>query len=90
MDLPKGEDVMALCLGQGWVAAATSVMLVRLFSIGGVQREVFSLPGPVVCMAGHGEQLLIAYHRGMNAVCVCVCVSYSGMSHDPDATYVCV
>ncbi|KAG7327957.1 hypothetical protein KOW79_007901 [Hemibagrus wyckioides] len=64
VDLPKGEDVMAVCLGQGWVAAATSAMLVRLFSIGGVQREVFSLPGSVVCMAGHGEQLLIVYHRG--------------------------
>lgn len=72
MDLPKGEDVMAVCLGQGWVAAATSAMLVRLFSIGGVQREVFSLPGSVVCMAGHGEQLLIVYHRGRNKVCVCV------------------
>lgn len=55
-------------MGRGWVAAATSAMLVRLFSIGGVQREVFSLPGPVVCMAGHGEQLLIVYHRGMKTV----------------------
>ncbi|MCJ8737169.1 hypothetical protein PDJAM_G00020940 [Pangasius djambal] len=64
VDLPKGEDVRALCLGQGWAAAATSAMLVRLFSIGGVQREIFSLPGPVVCMAGHGEQLFIVYHRG--------------------------
>ncbi|XP_062863778.1 WD repeat and HMG-box DNA-binding protein 1 [Trichomycterus rosablanca] len=64
VDLPKGEDVRALCLGRGWAAAGTSAMLVRLFSIGGVQREVFSLPGPVVCMAGHGEQLLVAYHRG--------------------------
>ncbi|XP_046711730.1 WD repeat and HMG-box DNA-binding protein 1 isoform X1 [Silurus meridionalis] len=64
VDLPKGEDVRALCLGQGWAAVATSAMLVRLFSIGGVQREIFSLPGPAVCMAGHGEQLLIVYHRG--------------------------
>ncbi|XP_036398840.1 WD repeat and HMG-box DNA-binding protein 1 [Megalops cyprinoides] len=64
VDLPKGEDVRALCLGQGWAAAATSALLVRIFSVGGVQREVFCLPGPVVCMAGHGEQLLIAYHRG--------------------------
>ncbi|XP_028837844.1 WD repeat and HMG-box DNA-binding protein 1 isoform X2 [Denticeps clupeoides] len=64
VDLPKGEDVCAVCLGQGWAAAATSALLVRLFSIGGVQREMFSLPGPVVCMVGHGEQLLIAYHRG--------------------------
>ncbi|KAA0710958.1 DNA-binding protein 1 Acidic nucleoplasmic [Triplophysa tibetana] len=64
VDLPKGEDVRALCLGQGWAAVATSTLMVRLFSIGGVQREMFSLPGAVVCMAGHGEQLLIVYHRG--------------------------
>ncbi|XP_061560011.1 WD repeat and HMG-box DNA-binding protein 1 isoform X2 [Phycodurus eques] len=64
VDLPKGEDARALCLGQGWAAVATSALMVRLFSIGGVQREIFSLPGAVVCMAGHGEQLLIVYHRG--------------------------
>uniref|UniRef100_A0A671LXF0 WD repeat and HMG-box DNA-binding protein 1 n=1 Tax=Sinocyclocheilus anshuiensis TaxID=1608454 RepID=A0A671LXF0_9TELE len=64
VDLPKGEDVCALCLGQGWAAVATSALMVRLFSIGGVQKEIFSLPGAVVCMAGHGEQLLIMHHRG--------------------------
>lgn len=64
MDLPKGEDARALCLGQGWAAVATSALMVRLFSVGGLQKEMFSLPGAVVCMAGHGEQLLIAYHRG--------------------------
>ncbi|XP_076594786.1 WD repeat and HMG-box DNA-binding protein 1 isoform X2 [Chaetodon auriga] len=63
VDLPPGEDVRALCLGQGWAAVATSSLTLRLFSIGGVQRELFSLPGPVVCMAAHGEQLLIVYHR---------------------------
>ncbi|KAM4630148.1 WD repeat and HMG-box DNA-binding protein 1 [Polymixia lowei] len=63
VDLPQGEDVRALCLGQGWAAAATSSLVLRIFSIGGVQKELFSLPGPVVCMAGHGEQLLIVYHR---------------------------
>uniref|UniRef100_A0A673FJR3 WD repeat and HMG-box DNA-binding protein 1 n=1 Tax=Sinocyclocheilus rhinocerous TaxID=307959 RepID=A0A673FJR3_9TELE len=64
VDLPKGEDVRALCLGQGWAAVATSALMVRLFSVGGVQKEIFSLPGAVVCMAGHGEQLLIVCHRG--------------------------
>ncbi|XP_056881392.1 WD repeat and HMG-box DNA-binding protein 1 [Takifugu flavidus] len=63
VDLPEGEDAKALCLGQGWAAVATSSLMLRLFSIGGVQREIFSLPGPVVCMVGHGEQLLIVYHR---------------------------
>uniref|UniRef100_A0A8C9RLC1 WD repeat and HMG-box DNA-binding protein 1 n=1 Tax=Scleropages formosus TaxID=113540 RepID=A0A8C9RLC1_SCLFO len=64
VDLPKEENAKALCLGQGWAAVATSALLVRIFSIGGLQREIFSLPGPAVCMAGHGQQLLIAYHRG--------------------------
>ncbi|XP_061671824.1 WD repeat and HMG-box DNA-binding protein 1 isoform X2 [Syngnathoides biaculeatus] len=64
IDLPNGEDARALCLGRGWAALATSTLMVRLFTIGGVQKEIFSLPGAVVCMAGHGEQLLIVYHRG--------------------------
>lgn len=76
VDLPKGEDVRALCLGQGWAAVATSALMVRLFSIGGVQKEIFSLPGAVVCMAGHGEQLLIVYHRGTDA-----CDLTSGYKH---------
>ncbi|XP_036774333.2 WD repeat and HMG-box DNA-binding protein 1 isoform X2 [Manis pentadactyla] len=64
VDMPENEDIEALCLGQGWAAAATGALLLRLFTIGGVQKEIFSLPGPVVSMAGHGEQLLIVYHRG--------------------------
>ncbi|XP_002718305.2 WD repeat and HMG-box DNA-binding protein 1 [Oryctolagus cuniculus] len=64
VDMPQNEDIEAICLGHGWVAAATSALLLRLFTIGGVQKEIFSLPGPVVSMAGHGEQLFIVYHRG--------------------------
>ncbi|XP_054683509.1 WD repeat and HMG-box DNA-binding protein 1 [Grus americana] len=64
VDMPKDEDIEAICLGQGWAACATSTLLVRVFTVGGVQREIFSLPGPVVSMAGHGEQLMIIYHRG--------------------------
>ncbi|XP_036054366.1 WD repeat and HMG-box DNA-binding protein 1 isoform X1 [Onychomys torridus] len=64
VDMPQNEDIEAICLGQGWAAAATSALLLRLFTIGGVQKEVFCLPGPVVSMAGHGEQLCIVYHRG--------------------------
>ncbi|XP_053451283.1 WD repeat and HMG-box DNA-binding protein 1 isoform X2 [Nycticebus coucang] len=64
IDMPQKEDVEAVCLGRGWAAAATSALLLRLFTIGGVQKEVFSLPGPVVSMAGHGEQLFVVYHRG--------------------------
>lgn len=62
--MPKDEDIEAVCLGQGWAACATSALLVRVFTVGGVQKEIFSLPGPVVSMAGHGEQLMVIYHRG--------------------------
>ncbi|EDL20737.1 WD repeat and HMG-box DNA binding protein 1, isoform CRA_b, partial [Mus musculus] len=64
VDMPQNEDIEAICLGLGWAAAATTALLLRLFTIGGVQKEVFCLPGPVVSMAGHGEQLCIVYHRG--------------------------
>ncbi|XP_061211653.1 WD repeat and HMG-box DNA-binding protein 1 isoform X1 [Neopsephotus bourkii] len=64
VDMPKDEDIEAVCLGQGWAACATSALLVRVFTVGGVQKEIFSLPGPVVSMAGHGEQLMVIYHRG--------------------------
>ncbi|OWK54297.1 WD repeat and HMG-box DNA-binding protein 1 [Lonchura striata] len=64
VDMPKDEEIEAICLGQGWAACATTALLVRVFTVGGVQKEIFSLPGPVVSMAGHGEQLMIIYHRG--------------------------
>ncbi|KAI1237476.1 hypothetical protein IHE44_0013550 [Lamprotornis superbus] len=64
VDMPKDEEIEAICLGQGWAACATTALLVRVFTVGGVQREIFSLPGPVVSMAGHGEQLMVVYHRG--------------------------
>lgn len=64
VDMPQSEDIEVICLGQGWAAAATTALLLRLFTIGGVQKEIFCLPGPVVSMAGHGEQLCIVYHRG--------------------------
>ena len=31
----------------------------------GVQKEIFSVPGPVVAMAGHSSQLMVVYHRGV-------------------------
>ncbi|KAH0513600.1 WD repeat and HMG-box DNA-binding protein 1 [Microtus ochrogaster] len=64
VDMPQSEDIEAICLGQGWAAAATTALFLRLFTIGGVQKEIFCLPGPVVSMAGHGEQLCVVYHRG--------------------------
>ena len=63
--MPEEEDIECITMGEGWVAVATDTRNVRLFSITGIQKEMFSLPGPVVCMAGHTCQLIVVYHRGM-------------------------
>jgi chromosome transmission fidelity protein 4 len=59
----------AICLGEGWVAVGTDKRMVRLFTVGGVQRETISVPGPIVTLAAHSNQLLIIYHSGMGMLC---------------------
>lgn len=48
--------------GENWVAACTDARIVRIFSLGGTQRFLFSIPGPVVVMSAHTDQLFIVYH----------------------------
>lgn len=47
------------------MAIATSRRNLRIFMIGGTQREILALPGPVVAMNGLGNRLLVAYHAGI-------------------------
>ena len=51
----------AVALGDGWVAIATGLNMLRLFSVGGIQQNILCLPGPVVAMAAHKQKLCIAY-----------------------------
>ncbi|XP_013388895.1 WD repeat and HMG-box DNA-binding protein 1-like [Lingula anatina] len=64
LPMPKGEEIQAVTVGEGWIAAATDKRNVRIVSVGGVQQEIFSVPGPVVTMAGHSHQLMVVYHMG--------------------------
>ncbi|KAL3873463.1 hypothetical protein ACJMK2_036576 [Sinanodonta woodiana] len=65
VSMPDEEEIQAIVLGESWVAVATDKRNVRLFTISGIQRDILSIPGPVVCMAAHGNQLVIIYHSGM-------------------------
>jgi len=40
---------------------ATSLNMLRLFSLGGIQQNILCLPGPVVAMAAHKQKLSIVY-----------------------------
>jgi len=65
LDLPEGEESECLAAGDNFVAVATSRRNLRIFMIGGTQREILALPGPVVTMNGLGNRLLVAYHAGI-------------------------
>jgi chromosome transmission fidelity protein 4 len=65
VDLPEGEEALAVAAGKGWIAVATDTRNLRLFTVTGTQREVVSLPGPIVCVAGYRKRLLTVFHNGM-------------------------
>ncbi|XP_052167833.1 protein ENHANCER OF LHP1 1 [Oryza glaberrima] len=58
----EGEEVKAVAVGAGWVAAVTTLNFLRIFTEGGLQMHILSVGGPVVTAAGHGDQLAIVSH----------------------------
>ncbi|XP_074316480.1 protein ENHANCER OF LHP1 1 [Silene latifolia] len=60
------EEVKAVALGKGWVAAATSAHFLRIFTEGGLQRYIISLDGPVVTAAGFKDELAVVTHSSQS------------------------
>lgn len=60
--LPEGESIQAVATGSSFVAVTTDKRFLRIFTIGGVQGDILSLPGSVVCMSGHKNQLMVVFH----------------------------
>ncbi|XP_073059203.1 protein ENHANCER OF LHP1 1-like [Primulina eburnea] len=58
----EGEEVRVVALGDSWVAAVTSINLLRIFTHGGLQRYILSLEGPVVTAAGFKDELAVVMH----------------------------
>jgi chromosome transmission fidelity protein 4 len=65
MNLPDFEEALAVAAGNNFVAVATSARTLRIFMVGGTQREVIALPGPVVAMNGYGNNLAVTYHSSI-------------------------
>lgn len=64
VDLPENEDVIGLAVTTEWIAVATSYRFLRLFSIAGGQREIVSIPGPIVAISGSENRLVVVHHCG--------------------------
>ena len=55
--LNTGEAALAVAVGEGWSAVATSLGLLRLFSSTGIPIALVTLKGPIVTMVGYVHQL---------------------------------
>ena len=64
LNLAEGEEPEATALGADWLAVTTNRRLLRILALTGVQRRVLSLTGPVVCLAGWEDRLLVVQHSG--------------------------
>ncbi|KAJ2948140.1 hypothetical protein O0L34_g9942 [Tuta absoluta] len=58
VSLPDTEEVLCVSAAAGIVAIATNARLLRLFTPMGTQRQVISLPGPVVTLASFNTTVL--------------------------------
>ncbi|XP_015609721.1 WD repeat and HMG-box DNA-binding protein 1 [Cephus cinctus] len=65
LDLPEGEQALCLAAGDNFIAVATTTRHIRLYMIGGTQREIIALPGPPVAMNAYQNYLVVAYHTGL-------------------------
>lgn len=68
VELPHVELIDALAAGLGFIAVATDQRNLRLFTTGGMQSYIFTLSGPVVCLAAFENQLIVILHDGAGQV----------------------
>ncbi|OAE24831.1 hypothetical protein AXG93_4242s1030 [Marchantia polymorpha subsp. ruderalis] len=62
MRFTPAEEVKAVAVGDGWVAAATSLDYLRIYTESGRQKHLFSLTGPVVAMTSYQQHLAVVTH----------------------------
>ncbi|XP_057304718.1 WD repeat and HMG-box DNA-binding protein 1-like isoform X2 [Hydractinia symbiolongicarpus] len=61
--MPDGENIECICANSDHIFIATSARLLRILSVGGIQTQLISIPGPIVCMAIHEQQFIAVYQK---------------------------
>ena len=67
LQLPEGVSFSGIAVGRSWIAATTSHNELHVFSLGGMQTFVMTLPGQAVSIAAYEENLAIVWHDGASA-----------------------
>lgn len=62
IQMPKGEQIRAICLGDAFVAVATSNRLIRFYTLNGTQHAPLSIPGPIQALVASNQTLVAVYH----------------------------
>lgn len=65
LSMPNCEEILCVAASSKLVVVATDARFVRIFSALGTQREIVSLPGPVVAVAAHDDRIIVAYHSSV-------------------------
>ncbi|KAL1415913.1 hypothetical protein MTO96_028508 [Rhipicephalus appendiculatus] len=58
------DGIQAVAVGDDWLAACCNSGMVRLWTLGGLQKAVWRAPGPVVALVACGRSLALIYHQG--------------------------
>lgn len=80
--LPVGEEAACLAVGKDFVAAATSALMIRLFTTAGIPSAMFSLPGKPIALAAHGSLLAAVWNTGISSDGG-QSLSYAVRNHEP-------
>ena len=87
IDLPKDEQIDSIAAGQTFIAAATSQLYLRVWTVGGIQTSIISLNGPAVNISAQDRFLMILYHQaahyteqGQSIACQVLKVDHKGMT----------
>lgn len=63
IDLPRREFADCVAASLEYCAVATSERYIRMFSHGGAQLKLVSIPGAIITISSNLEQLFYTYHR---------------------------
>jgi chromosome transmission fidelity protein 4 len=63
MKMPAGESILSIATGSSFVAAVTSKRYLRVYSLGGAQRQIISLEGDGVCVSARDDTLAVIWHE---------------------------
>jgi len=62
--MSKDDNIKLVAANEDFVACATSLQFLRIFTVAGVQSQLLYLPGNIVTMAMINKKLMVVYHKG--------------------------